>query len=493
MDYSHSQSNSQLEPRTLGEKLLVILLQYINSELPEIPEIAGLNFEWNPKQYSTKEREETLVLSIGNSYRALEILMEHSIYKRSFENKKAKSLFSAIENLKRKDIVKDLVTKKGAGRRSEPRTFLFTLPSRNPQECLRQLQRNDRRSSTTSRSKSDPPPFSTFYVERPNVERRCQELLPQHGSLLRIRAPRGTGKTSLLFKLIEYAKTELGYRAVYLNLKGANKDNLKDFLQGLCEEIAEKLDTETKDGVQKKVAEEWKKTTPGSAIKFRRCFRSIFLKSNLFLAIDDIHHIFSTELEDPLCGYFASWHDEANKGSQSNLRNLHLAVAYSTEKYIAKNIDRSPFNKGKCIDLRDFTKEEAQVLLQNESNSWTANEISEIVRLTGGHPHLIQLAAHHVAEGKGSPENIIASAATTSGIYKDYLVDLFQDLRKSPNIRKAFQEVVASPRGLKLPDEMIRKLDRLGLIVRQDNTVKPRNQLYRSYFQLQFSNEQGDD
>jgi hypothetical protein len=59
---------------------------------------------------------------------------------------------------------------------------------------------------------------SPFYIERTAVEMQvCQEIR-KSGALVRIKAPKEMGKTSLLLRILNDAAS-LGYRIVSLNLE----------------------------------------------------------------------------------------------------------------------------------------------------------------------------------------------------------------------------------------------------------------------------------
>jgi len=62
---------------------------------------------------------------------------------------------------------------------------------------------------------------SVFYIERPPIEIRCAETVVQPGSLIRIKAPRQMGKTSLMAKILHQASSQ-GLNTVSLNLQLAD-------------------------------------------------------------------------------------------------------------------------------------------------------------------------------------------------------------------------------------------------------------------------------
>jgi hypothetical protein len=51
--------------------------------------------------------------------------------------------------------------------------------------------------------KGEVPLDSPFYVERPPIERLCYETIVQPGALIRIKAPKQMGKTSLMLRILD--------------------------------------------------------------------------------------------------------------------------------------------------------------------------------------------------------------------------------------------------------------------------------------------------
>jgi hypothetical protein len=59
---------------------------------------------------------------------------------------------------------------------------------------------------------------SVFYVKRPMMEAQCHQEIVHPGALIRIKAPRKTGKTSLTARILDQARQQ-GYRAVHLSFQ----------------------------------------------------------------------------------------------------------------------------------------------------------------------------------------------------------------------------------------------------------------------------------
>lgn len=94
---------------------------------------------------------------------------------------------------------------------------------------------------------------SPFYMERPPIKSRCYEVIVKPGALIRIKASRQMGKSSLTIRIFDHAGKQ-SYRAVWLQLQQAGEQafaSLDSFLQWLCRRVTAKL------RLQDKVAEYW--------------------------------------------------------------------------------------------------------------------------------------------------------------------------------------------------------------------------------------------
>jgi hypothetical protein len=85
---------------------------------------------------------------------------------------------------------------------------------------------------------------SVFYIDRPILESLCYQAIQQPGATLNIRAPKQMGKTSLMTRILAYAKTQ-GDRTVSVSLQLADAEilqNLERFLKWFCARVSKQLD-----------------------------------------------------------------------------------------------------------------------------------------------------------------------------------------------------------------------------------------------------------
>jgi hypothetical protein len=320
---------------------------------------------------------------------------------------------------------------------------------------------------------------SSFYVERSPIEEQCLQEICKPGGLVRIRAPKYMGKTSLLHRILARAG-EINYATVRLNLLQAEAAVLTDldtFLRWFCINLSHKLNLSVQ-------LEDWDGDRFGSLVSCATYFQSYILarlQQNLVLGLDEVDWLF--EFPQVAQGFFAllrSWHEEAN--NLEIWQQLRLVVAHSTEVYISLNLNQSPFNVGLPIRLPELAIAQVQWLAKQYGWHSSISAVQPLVALVGGHPYLLQLAFYHLQQGM-TLEQLLQTASTQAGIYRDHLRRHWQMLQAYPELQMALDRVIANePQGTTLDPILAYRLESSGLIQLEGNQVKLSCKLYRQYF-----------
>lgn len=335
--------------------------------------------------------------------------------------------------------------------------------------------------SYSSQGKAD---FTTseLYVERSSIELLCYETLLQPGSLIRVKAPKLMGKTSLMERVLAKVKKE-GYRTVSLSLEMADRQthltNLNKFLRWFCLYLTRELK------LPNKLNEYWDEEAMGAKVSCTTYLEEYLLAaadSPLVLYLDDADVLFPfPEVYVDFFGLLRSWYEKGR--SRPNWQQLRLAIAHATDVYIRLNIKQSPFNVGLPIELQEFTKQEVHVLAQQYGLAEDSSLIAPLMQLVGGHPYLLQLAFSHL---KSYPnvtlEKLLAEASTDAGIYSHHLREHWLSLQEEPKLMAALETVITSNNPVRLETISAYQLQSMGLVKLAGNEVEPRCQLYRSYF-----------
>jgi DNA-binding Xre family transcriptional regulator len=323
--------------------------------------------------------------------------------------------------------------------------------------------------------------ISNFYMERYPIESRCYETITQPGALIRIKAPRQMGKTSLMSRILHHAEQQ-GSRTVALSFQLANKRifaNSDTFLQWFCACIGQEL------GMIDQLVKCWQLA---DIIGSNQCCKAYFERyllsetsASLTLGLDEVDRVFeSPEIADDFFGLLRALHEESKR--RNLWKKFRLVVVHSTEVYIPLDVNKSPFNVGLPIDLPEFNLQQVQELAQRHSLIWTVAEIEELLALIGGHPYLIRLAMYHIARQDVSLNQLVKEAPTEAGIYRDHLRRHLWNLEKYSPLMAAMREVVTADVAVRLRSDLAFKLNSMGLVKIDGNNCTPRCNLYEQYF-----------
>ena len=131
---------------------------------------------------------------------------------------------------------------------------------------------------------------SRFYISRPPVEELAFTEIMEPGSVLRIKAPQNMGKSSLLLRILAYAK-ELNYQTVSLDFNQSEESlftDLNRFLRWLCANVSHAL------GLDCQLDNYWDEEI-GSKVSCTIYFQSYILKNTqrpIVLSFNEVNRIF---------------------------------------------------------------------------------------------------------------------------------------------------------------------------------------------------------
>ena len=322
---------------------------------------------------------------------------------------------------------------------------------------------------------------SCFYIDRPPIESRCYETIAQPGALIRIKAPRQMGKTSLMARILHHAEQQ-GSRTVALSFQLANRKifaNSDTFLQWFCASIGQEL------GMLEQLPKCWQLADLiGSNQCCKAYFEQYLLSESsrpLTLGLDESDRLFeSPEIADDFFGLLRALHEEAKR--RDIWKKFRLVVVHSTEVYIPLDVNKSPFNVGLPIELPEFNSQQVQELAARHGINWSATEVTKLMALVGGHPYLVRLAMYRIARQDVTLNQLLNSATTEAGIYSDHLRRHLWNLEKYPELIEAMREVSSVSKPVRLRLELAFKLNSMRLVKLEGNYCSARCNLYEEYF-----------
>lgn len=345
------------------------------------------------------------------------------------------------------------------------------------------LERDNLENQQSITLKGQVPLDSPFYIERPPIELLSYETIVQPGALIRIKAPKLMGKTSLMARILESARTK-GYKTVTLSFQLADAtvfSNLNRLLQWFCAIMTRRL------GLPNRVAEYWDDIF-GSNYNCTDYFENYLLTaidSPIVLALDEVDVVFNyPEIATDFFGLLRAWYEKAKYGDDSSAvwQKLRLLVVHSTEVYIPLSINQSPFNVGLSIELPELSPEQVLNLANRYDLNWTSEQVEQLMALVGGNPYLVQGALHYLSNDEIELNQLLETAVAEDGIYSDYLRRLLWNLKQYPELVSALVQVVSSQNPVELEPVQAFKLQSLGLVKAHNQRVMPSCELYRQYF-----------
>ncbi|NEP80338.1 MAG: adenylate cyclase, partial [Okeania sp. SIO3B3] len=320
---------------------------------------------------------------------------------------------------------------------------------------------------------------SPFYIERSPIESECYETIMNPGALIRVKAPRQMGKTSLMSRILNYAQQQ-GYCKACLNFQSADEEfltNLDLFLKWFCASITNELNLE------EKLSEYWQGVL-GSKNKCTNYFQRYLLSeisTPLVLGLDEVDQVFQhPEIATSFFALLRTWHERGK--NEAVWQKLRLVIVHSKEVYIPLNINQSPFNVGLPIELRELNWEEVENLVKLHHLEWSSEQIKELMAMVGGHPYLVRQALYQIARGRITLEKLLQVAPTEEGPYCDHLRRHLNNLEEHPELLTAIKQIITIDYPIPIGTKEGFKLRSMGLVKFQGNLVMPLCELYRRYF-----------
>jgi hypothetical protein len=324
---------------------------------------------------------------------------------------------------------------------------------------------------------------SPLYIERPPAETLACEAINYSSCLLRIKAPRQMGKTSLLFRVIRRAQ-ELAYGRVFLDFKGADSVILASFdrlMYWTCCCIIDQLQLSIK-------VEDYWQPELGSKFSYRYFLkRGVFpqIKTPFLLIFDEVDQILeSPEVVRDFFPLLRSCYEQSK--CDRDWQKLRLVLSYSTEMYVPLQLSQSPFNVGLSVILPPFNVEQTLELAQAyHLRNWTITQAQEIFSLLNGHPYLLNIAFYYLYQGEINLTQLLKTADDLNSIFRHHLQGYLVILKNDRALSLAMETLLTAEGSVELDALTAYQLEGLGLITIDGKESRISCKLYRRYFQQQ--------
>lgn len=328
------------------------------------------------------------------------------------------------------------------------------------------------------------PLHSRLYIERPPIEAQTFSDVLKPGSLIRLKAPRLMGKTSLLRRILVHAQSRQ-LRSITLSLHRADRHIYRDldqFLRWFCANISYQL------GLEANLDDYWN-TAIGSKVSCSAYLEDYVLQQiegGLVIALDELNELFQyPEISSEFLPLLRSWYEDARE--LATWQRVRWVLSHTTDVYVPLQLSQSPFNVGLAIKLPSFSLAQVQDLARRHELPWAAGEagmerLLSLLHTVSCRPGLVRLALYALAQDDISLEQLIEEAPTQSGIYSNHLRELLAALSPHPDLRAAFWAVIKATEPVTLEPITAYRLESLGLITLNKNQATLTCELYRRYF-----------
>ncbi len=335
-----------------------------------------------------------------------------------------------------------------------------------------------------------PLPFSSaLYIQRSPLEDLAIESLHQAGSLIRIKAPKRMGKTSLINHIVGNAD-QAGMQTVVVDMRQADPQVLEDldhFLRWFCWAVGQQLNLEPR-------FDEYWFEGAGSKLSCTTYMQEYFLSQSqapIVIAIDTVHHLMEyPQIAKNFFTMLRSWYEQSRV--REDWQKLRLIIAHVAELELQLPSNQSPFNVGLPLDLPWFTPTQVNDLAEryklHQVGIRDFDTLQPLLDLVGGHPYLLQLAFYWLRSRRISLAQLLQEAGTDKGIYGEHLRGLWRDLERDTPLMAAFQQVLFAPETTPLNPKMAYRLEDMGLAQRQGGKASFPCELYRQYFGAHLEN-----
>ncbi len=320
---------------------------------------------------------------------------------------------------------------------------------------------------------------SPFYIERIPYESRCYQEISRSGAFIRIKAPRQMGKSSLMYRILDYAKQQDSQTAL-IHIQQADSNilnNLDLFLRWFCANLSRQLKLELN------LDECWDEIL-GSKMSCT-CYLQEYVLAKidqpLVIALEEVNEIIEyPQVAKEFLTLLRFWHEKTK--NDTLWKKLRLIMVHSTEIYIPLDINQSPLNVGLRVELEPFNQKQIEDLVLRHNLTLKTQHLERLINLVGGFPYLTRRALFHLARRDITLDELWSTAPTDSGIYSDHLQRHLRNLESDPELIHALQEVLTSENAIVVEQIVGFKLHSMGLVKLHGNQVSISCDLYQKYF-----------
>ena len=326
---------------------------------------------------------------------------------------------------------------------------------------------------------------SPYYISRP-ADTALQNALTRRDSIVLLKGPRQTGKTSLLARGLQQAR-EQDARVAFTDFQKISPEHwagMETFYRAVAQNLADQLELDVA------IEEVWSEKR-GANENFERFLkREILQKSSAAVVwgLDEADRLFNYPYCNDVFALFRSWHNERSLNPYGPWNKLTMAMSYASEAHLfITDLNQSPFNVGTRLTLEDFTP--AQVEELNHlygAPLHNADESQRFYTLVGGNPFLVRAGLREMIMQHTDFAALEGAADKGEGVFRAHLQRLWHALSQSGELVEAVRGLI---QGRPCPtQDSFYRLRSAGLLTGLDPANAAfRCKLYQTYLQTRLA------
>jgi hypothetical protein len=283
---------------------------------------------------------------------------------------------------------------------------------------------------------------SPFYIRR-EADNELREQLELGEPTTLIKGPRQSGKTSLIAQGLRTVRSA-GSRAIVTDFQRLGSNLYADeseFYQALAANLARQMRTD----YDLDWDWNWDKVY-GPTSNLDEFIRSLIAVQDTRIVwfMDEADWLFSTSFADSFFALVRSWHNVRALASDSAWSKFSVVIAYATEAHLfIQDINQSPFNVGRRIELKDFTLRQTEELNKRYGEPLRGiDQVHEVQDLLDGQPFLTRTAFDTLLRSNGNLRGLLASADRDDGPFGDHLRRVLVSVSQLSTVRDAVDKVL---------------------------------------------------
>lgn len=318
---------------------------------------------------------------------------------------------------------------------------------------------------------------------------RKDEINKVLGGLLKgdywaVLGPRQIGKTTFLEQV---KNTSTNSHQVFFNFKETpvdNNDSYQWFIDKLEKEIPSK---------QTNFSIRWRQSNPGLELfNFLETFTPIDDKP-IIMIFDDIGYLPRAE------NFLSTWRKIFNERHCKNeLLRYSVIISGASDVLDLISGPGSSFNIAKTIYMKDFSKEESEILLDKPLKKLNLQVEShareELLSCLAGHPQLIQHALHLLVDKITNSNKVITAKEVRSTLENlkkmNFTLGILREtILKSSRLKQLVDDILSARRKKFYPYKNFALLG-AGVIVKRDEYCAIRNPLFEEFLMAELDKTQ---